>query len=165
MCQCGARVLFNRGQWARGVHRTGTAANQLGSTLTRIHMRLSRSQLLWALHGICYGWQLQSRLLDVGSHLATPLSSSSAKQIARMHFDDDEVAQLERWIDKVPSRDRPLKHSVSPPSSRASRTSSCSARETDLVLYLSDRCTVRRSTSSSHQFRPAGQLNRYIPSS
>ena len=46
-------------------------------------------------------WQLQSRLLDIGAHLATPLSSSSAEQIDRMHFDDDEVKQLERWIDKV----------------------------------------------------------------
>ena len=44
---------------------------------------------------------LQSRLLDIGAHLATPLSSSSPAQIARMTFDDDEVRQLEHWIDQV----------------------------------------------------------------
>ena len=62
------------------------------------------------------GVQLQSRLLDIGAHLATPLSSSSAKQIARMEFDEEEVTQLERWIDKVTThhgaREDPLRDRV-----------------------------------------------------
>ena len=72
----------------------------LASAPTSQCLRQKRSLQLFTCVLRC-GLQLQSRLLDIGAHLATPLSSSSAKQIARMEFDDEEVAQLERWIDKV----------------------------------------------------------------
>ena len=44
---------------------------------------------------------IQSRLLDLGSALATPLTSSNAAQLARAAFDEDgaEAKQLEAWID------------------------------------------------------------------
>lgn len=42
---------------------------------------------------------VQSRLLDVGSGVATPLDSATPEQLERAQFDDDHVTVLEQWID------------------------------------------------------------------
>lgn len=51
--------------------------------------------------------EIQSRLLDIGSCIATPLSSSSSAKKSRVSFNDGHVDLLERWIDgheeKLPS--------------------------------------------------------------
>jgi ATP:cob(I)alamin adenosyltransferase len=42
---------------------------------------------------------IQSRLLDVGSAVATPVPSASGAKLARVAFDPAHTAQLEAWID------------------------------------------------------------------
>jgi len=44
---------------------------------------------------------IQSRLLDIGSAVATPVSSASPEAAARARFPSEEVVQLERWIDAM----------------------------------------------------------------
>jgi len=43
--------------------------------------------------------EVQSRLFDIGAHLATPRTSSNAAQQARTEFDEHHVDTLEEWID------------------------------------------------------------------
>lgn len=44
---------------------------------------------------------IQSRLLDVGSAIATPLDSSTEEQLRRAAFPDGAIGELERWIDEM----------------------------------------------------------------
>ncbi len=45
--------------------------------------------------------QISSRLMDVGSHLATPLSTSKEHHISRASFDESPIQALETLIDSV----------------------------------------------------------------
>lgn len=47
--------------------------------------------------------EIQSRLLDVGSAIATPLNSDRASEtkINRVHFPEESVTKLEGWIDAM----------------------------------------------------------------
>jgi cob(I)alamin adenosyltransferase len=45
--------------------------------------------------------EIQSRLLDIGSAVATPLSGSSETMRTRASFDASHVETLERWIDEL----------------------------------------------------------------
>eukprot|EP00892_Ulva_mutabilis_P007331 jgi/Ulvmu1/4970/UM207_0014.1 len=45
--------------------------------------------------------EIQSRLLDVGSAVATPLENSSERKIAIAQFAPDHSSQLEQWIDEL----------------------------------------------------------------
>lgn len=47
--------------------------------------------------------EVQSRLLDVGSAVATPLESSSDRKIAIAQFAQEHSEQLEQWIDELDS--------------------------------------------------------------
>ena len=51
---------------------------------------------------------VQSRLFDVGSAVATPLTSASEAKRSRTHFDDAETARLEAWIDEMDAELPPL---------------------------------------------------------
>jgi len=44
--------------------------------------------------------EIQSRLLDIGSAVATPISTSSESKIQRASFSEGHVNTLERWIDQ-----------------------------------------------------------------
>lgn len=44
---------------------------------------------------------IQSRLLDVGSAVATPLPNSSSTKISISHFSDHHSEELEGWIDEM----------------------------------------------------------------
>lgn len=44
---------------------------------------------------------IQSRLLDIGSAVATPLPTSSSTKISRSHFSDEHAEELEGWIDEM----------------------------------------------------------------
>ena len=44
--------------------------------------------------------EIQSRLLDVGSSIATPASTSTAAQLVRVTFPSGMAAKLETWIDE-----------------------------------------------------------------
>jgi len=59
---------------------------------------------------------IQSRLLDCGSHIATPLTSSSSTKISLTAFDHYHVEQLELWIDTLDSCLPPLKNFILPQS-------------------------------------------------
>ncbi|CAI5465237.1 unnamed protein product [Closterium sp. Yama58-4] len=51
---------------------------------------------------------IQSRLLDVGSVVATPPSSASAAKLQRVRFDPTAVDTLEQWIDALDEKLPPL---------------------------------------------------------
>ena len=59
---------------------------------------------------------LQSRLLDLGSAVATPQSSSNEAQLKRAAFDVDgeEARQLEGWIDVMDEELPPLRNFILP---------------------------------------------------
>lgn len=59
--------------------------------------------------------EIQSRLLDIGSAIATPMDgSSSAAQLSRAHFDGGHVLALEKWIDHMDSELPPLTNFILP---------------------------------------------------
>jgi cob(I)alamin adenosyltransferase len=59
---------------------------------------------------------VQSRILDVGSAVATPLTHSSEKRITRAAFDDGgfSTGQLEEWIDAFETELPPLRNFILP---------------------------------------------------
>jgi cob(I)alamin adenosyltransferase len=65
--------------------------------------------------------EIQSRLLDVGSAVATPQRTSSAAQLARASFASIDLAQqLEVWIDAMDDTLPPLKNFILPSGGAAS---------------------------------------------
>jgi len=57
----------------------------------------------------------QSRLMDVGSAIATPIRSSDSKRLQRVAFDGmDHAEQLERWIDAMDEELPPLRNFILP---------------------------------------------------
>lgn len=59
--------------------------------------------------------QIQSRLFDLGACVATPLTSASeSKQRRTGLFDEQNVAQLEAWIDEMDEQLPPLKCFILP---------------------------------------------------
>ena len=58
--------------------------------------------------------EIQSRLLDLGSSIATPLPSASASKIRRAHFADENTDRLERWIDAMDEELPPLRNFILP---------------------------------------------------
>ncbi|KAL0480211.1 cob(I)alamin adenosyltransferase [Acrasis kona] len=63
---------------------------------------------------------IQSRLLDVGASVATPIDNSSEAKLARVHFDESNVDQLEKWIDEMDHRLPALKNFILPSGGLAS---------------------------------------------
>lgn len=64
--------------------------------------------------------KVQCSLLDIGSCVATPLSSSTEKLQERTKFDPDLVVELEQWIDKY-TKDLPeLKNFILPSGGKSS---------------------------------------------
>ena len=60
--------------------------------------------------------EVQSRLLDLGSAVATPRSQSSEKRLERTSFDanGDSTLQLEQWIDTLDAELPPLRNFILP---------------------------------------------------
>ena len=58
--------------------------------------------------------EIQSRLLDAGSAIATPAMSSSPEQLARAAFPVGVVDALESWIDEFDAELPPLKNFILP---------------------------------------------------
>lgn len=58
--------------------------------------------------------EIQSRLFDIGAHLATPRQSSNAAQLARTEFDELHVSQLESWIDGMEASLEPIRNFILP---------------------------------------------------
>lgn len=64
--------------------------------------------------------EIQSRLFDVGSHIATPRATSSAAQLARTGFSEEHTVQLEKWIDEMEVELPALKNFILPSGGLAS---------------------------------------------
>ena len=60
--------------------------------------------------------KVQSRLLDLGSAIATPLGQSSEKRLARVAFDDSgtSTTQLEQWMDAMDAELPELRNFILP---------------------------------------------------
>ena len=58
--------------------------------------------------------EVQSRLLDVGSAVATPASSASEAKAQRVKFDAEHADRLEQWIDAMEEELPPLKNFILP---------------------------------------------------
>lgn len=58
--------------------------------------------------------EVQSRLLDVGSSVATPLTSSTEAKVKRVSFGEGHVQDLEKWIDSHTSTLPPLTNFILP---------------------------------------------------
>ena len=66
--------------------------------------------------------EIQSRLLDIGSHLATPLGSSSKAQTDRTACDPAWIEQLELWIDELDAKLPALRNFILPSGGALSAT-------------------------------------------
>ena len=64
--------------------------------------------------------EIQSRLLDIGSAVATPLTTSSESMVRRAAFSDAHVERLERWIDAHDAALPPLTNFVTPSGGKSS---------------------------------------------
>ena len=58
--------------------------------------------------------ELQSRLLDVGSAVATPIPTSSEAKLQRVAFDPSHTPKLEAWIDEMNEELPPLTQFILP---------------------------------------------------
>eukprot|EP01138_Halocafeteria_seosinensis_P003978 gb/GECG01004067.1/.p1 GENE.gb/GECG01004067.1/~~gb/GECG01004067.1/.p1 ORF type:complete len:262 (+),score=24.10 gb/GECG01004067.1/:1-786(+) len=63
---------------------------------------------------------IQSRLLDAGSAIATPLSSSGETQTSRVAFEEAHVDTLEQWIDQMEDQLPTLRNFILPSGGLAS---------------------------------------------
>lgn len=62
---------------------------------------------------------IQSRLLDVGSAVATPLDNATEKKVARAAFPTGPTEDLERWIDAFDEKLPPLTNFILPSGGQA----------------------------------------------
>ncbi|GFR44813.1 hypothetical protein Agub_g6149 [Astrephomene gubernaculifera] len=89
--------------------------DELNSAIGVAMAFLTDKELLGQLEAV------QSRLIDVGSAVATPLPSSSETKLQRTHFPGAQhAAQLEAWIDAMDERLPPLKNFILPSGGQAS---------------------------------------------
>lgn len=58
--------------------------------------------------------EIQSRLFDLGAHVATPLSESRETHKNRTRFDEGLIEELEKWIDEMDDTLPPLRTFVLP---------------------------------------------------
>eukprot|EP00271_Cylindrocystis_brebissonii_P002058 TRINITY_DN12400_c0_g1_i1.p1 TRINITY_DN12400_c0_g1~~TRINITY_DN12400_c0_g1_i1.p1 ORF type:complete len:260 (+),score=36.67 TRINITY_DN12400_c0_g1_i1:43-822(+) len=58
--------------------------------------------------------EVQSRLLDVGSAVATPLDTSGTHKVKRVEFDGESIARVEGWVDAMEETLPPLTNFILP---------------------------------------------------
>ena len=61
--------------------------------------------------------EIQARLIDLGSHVATPKTSDklgAEKKVSHVTFDESNVNNLEAWIDSYDAQLPPLKNFILP---------------------------------------------------
>ena len=86
--------------------------------------------------------KIQSVLLDIGSHIATPKTSASQKQLDRLsNFDVNLTMELELWIDAYDSELPTLKNFILPSGGKFASTvhicrSICRRAERSLQVLL-----------------------------
>ncbi len=82
--------------------------------------------------------RVQCILQDVGSNIATPLSSAREAHLRLTEFDSMHVIELEEWIDDYTSRLSPLENFILPGGGKAS----CSLHVARTVARRCERATV-----------------------
>lgn len=83
---------------------------------------------------------VQSRLLDLGSHVATPIdTTSSNSKLERTLFDEEHVKTLERWIDEYDSQLPKLTNFILPRGSLHLARSVCRRSERLMVELMENR--------------------------
>lgn len=81
---------------------------------------------------------VQSRLLDLGSHVATPIDSSSDRKIEQTNFEEENIKILEKWIDMYDSKLEKLKNFILPRGSLHMARSMCRRAERGMVALHRD---------------------------
>jgi ATP:cob(I)alamin adenosyltransferase len=84
---------------------------------------------------------IQSRLLDIGGHIATPRSTASEEKQNRTQFSAENVTLLENWIDEYTSELPTIKQFILPGGSKCSAylhvsRSVCRRTERSLIPLL-----------------------------
>lgn len=110
------------------------------------HLGLAREFCQEAGNGISEQLEkVQCILQDLGSHVATPRTSSQAMRLARTQFDTsgDLAKELERWIDVMDEQLPPLKNFILPSGGRAASAlhisrSVCRRAERSMVPLVKD---------------------------
>ena len=83
---------------------------------------------------------VQSRLLDLGSHVATPIdTTSSHSKLERTSFDEEHVKTLERWIDEYDAQLPKLTNFILPRGSLHLARSVCRRAERLMVELMENR--------------------------
>jgi cob(I)alamin adenosyltransferase len=83
---------------------------------------------------------VQSRLLDLGSHVATPIdTTSSSLKLERTYFGEEHVKTLEKWIDEYDSKLPKLTNFILPRGSLHLARSICRRGERLMVILMEHR--------------------------
>ncbi|CAH2295157.1 cob(I)yrinic acid a,c-diamide adenosyltransferase, mitochondrial [Pelobates cultripes] len=91
--------------------------------------------------------KIQCMLQDIGSNIATPLSSARESHIVKTTFDAEPVQELEQWIDKYTAQLPPLNNFILPSGGKASAS-----------LHVA-RAVCRRAERSAFKIVKAGEAD------
>ena len=89
----------------------GLVATEVVRSIGDGHVSTGKSDALHALLKHIFS-DLQSRLFDIGADLATPEGSKQEAKILRIS--DEQVAEVEKWIDDIDSGNAPMQSFVMP---------------------------------------------------
>ena len=78
------------------------------------HLGLAREYIGKESKGMSQLEEIQARLIDVGSHVATPRSTQNEKKKAHTDFPSCHISDLECWIDEMDTKLPPLKNFILP---------------------------------------------------
>eukprot|EP00742_Colponemidia_sp_Colp-10_P005428 GILJ01005800.1.p1 GENE.GILJ01005800.1~~GILJ01005800.1.p1 ORF type:complete len:215 (-),score=24.09 GILJ01005800.1:65-709(-) len=98
--------------------------------------------------------EIQSRLLDLGSNIATPRATSAESKVARTQFDEAHTTVLEEWIDGYDAQLPPLRNFILPSGGHAS----CALHIARAVCRRAERHVVP--LCASEQVEP--QVGKYL---
>uniref|UniRef100_A0A8C6ZBR9 Metabolism of cobalamin associated B n=1 Tax=Nothoprocta perdicaria TaxID=30464 RepID=A0A8C6ZBR9_NOTPE len=110
------------GEAAEGGHTTSCRLPERAA-LSPEHQRVANGSAVFLV-------QVQCMLQDVGSNIATPLSSARQAHLKRTSFSEKPVLELEQWIDKYSEELPPLRAFILPVGSKLNTLtafSSCSS--------------------------------------
>ncbi len=85
------------------------ASDELNAHLGLCHVECASHDRLRAMLG-----EIMSRVMDLGSSVATPPSTSSAARLARVALPENLSTQIEQWIDELDETLPPLRNFVLP---------------------------------------------------
>lgn len=96
--------------------------------------------------------QIQSRLLDAGSAIATPPDSCTPEQLARVAFPGEITRSLEQWIDEMDSELPPLRNFILPVSRSVS--SSLCGEQAQRASHVPSSCAIHTLFTTRAHFAP-----------